>query len=287
MTEAPDHEPVSQSNDSSTAQPTAGKQPGLIEFDRLTIAFNEQPVLRDISLTIDRGETIAVIGESGCGKTVLMKTLLGLIHPTSGRVTFDGKDLSALPPKQCADLRLRFGFVFQNAALFDSMTIFDNVAFPMRQSHRYAEDEVSSRVMEHLHQVGLPASVASKRPGELSGGMRKRVGIARAIILEPEVVVYDEPTTGLDPIMSDVINELMIGVRNRYPVTSVIVTHDMRTTRRVANRVLMLYPRTRLKKGEPQLLFDGPPADMETDPDSRVSQFVRGEAGTRLQELAG
>lgn len=287
MTEASNHEPESQSNDSAVDQETTGKQSGLIEFDRVTIAFNDQAILKDISLTIDRGETIAVIGESGCGKTVLMKTLLGLIKPTLGHVTFDGNELSALPPKQMADLRLRFGFVFQNAALFDSMTIFDNVAFPMRQSHRYEEDEVSTRVMAHLHQVGLPASVASKRPGELSGGMRKRVGIARAIILEPEVVVYDEPTTGLDPIMSDVINELMLGVRSRYPVTSVIVTHDMRTTHRVANRVLMLYPQTRLNKGEPQLLFDGAPGDMETNPDSRVSQFVRGEAGSRLQELAG
>ena len=140
--------------------------------------------------------------------------------------------------------------------------------------------------MQHLAEVGLPKNVAYKRPAELSGGMRKRVGLARALILKPEVVVYDEPTTGLDPIMSDVINELILDTRRRYPVTSVVVTHDMHTARKVADRVLMFYPRSRLDEDESQVLFDGPPSALEHAEDRRVRQFVRGEAGERLTELA-
>lgn len=259
----------------------------LIEAKRLDVVFDEHAVLRGIDVTIQAGETVAVIGESGCGKTVFMKTLVGLIAPTRGYVRFDGQDLSTLSPATLSDVRRRFGFVFQNAALFDSMTIYDNIAFPMRQSTAADESEIHARVLKHLGEVGLPESVLYRSPSELSGGMRKRVGIARAIILEPELVVYDEPTTGLDPIMSDVINELMLDVRKRYPVTSVIVTHDMRTAQKVSDRVLMFYPRTRLQKGESQVLYDGSPAGLENAEDERVRQFVRGEAGQRLTELMG
>lgn len=269
---------------SATTQPTADR---LIEARRLEIVFGEQLILKDINVTIEAGETVAVIGESGCGKTVFMKSLVGLIKPTRGTVRFDGQDLTELSPPALSDLRRRFGFVFQNAALFDSMSIFDNVAFPMRQSTDCGDDEIRDRVLRHVHEVGLPKTVLAKRPSELSGGMRKRVGIARAIILEPELVVYDEPTTGLDPIMSDVINELMLEVRDRYPVTSVIVTHDMRTAQKVSDRVLMFYPRSRLKKSESQILYDGPPAGLNAAEDGRVRQFVRGEAGERLSEITG
>lgn len=259
----------------------------LVRVRSIDVVFDTQTVLKNISINIKAGETVAVIGESGCGKTVFMKTLVGLIKPTRGSVLFDGKDLSHMTPAQLSDIRRRFGFVFQNAALFDSMNVFDNVAFPMRQSTHADDDEIRERVLRHVQEVGLPVNVVSKRPSELSGGMRKRVGLARAIILEPELVVYDEPTTGLDPIMSDVINELMLDVRRRYPVTSVIVTHDMRTALKVADRVLMFYPRTRLKSGEHQILFDGDPAELENADDRRVRQFVRGEAGDRLKEMAG
>ena len=257
----------------------------LVDVQHVNVQLESQRILQDICIAIGSGETVAVIGESGCGKTVFMKTLVGLITPTSGRVLFDGEDLATMSTTKLTDVRKRFGFVFQNAALFDSMTIFDNVAFPLRQSTDAGEDEIEQRVMKHLHEVGLPDSVARRRPSELSGGMRKRVGLARAIILQPELVVYDEPTTGLDPIMSDVINELMLDVRRRYPVTSVIVTHDMRTARKVADRVLMFYPRTRLSDSESQVLFDGPPAELEYAKDQRVRQFVRGEAGERVNEL--
>lgn len=265
---------------------TSNKPPAdhLLDIRNLDVEFGSQLVLQDINITIGRGETVAVIGESGCGKTVFMKTLVGLIEPTNGSVRFDNHDLSKLSLAQISDLRRRFGFVFQNAALFDSMSIFDNIAFPMRQSTGADEQTIHKTVFKHLREVGLPESVAVKRPSELSGGMRKRVGLARAIILQPELMVYDEPTTGLDPIMSDVINELMLDVRRRYPVTSVIVTHDMRTARKVSDRVLMFFPRSRLRNHESQVLYDGPPAGLDHAPDERVRQFVRGEAGDRLNE---
>jgi len=258
----------------------------LVEARQVSVWFEDHLVLSDISVSIGRGQTLAIIGESGCGKTVFMKTLVGLIRPSRGAVYFDGQSLGALDQRQLASVRRRMGFVFQNAALFDSMSIFENVAFPLRQNEVVAENEVRERVLAHLAEVGLPADVQSKRPAELSGGMRKRVGLARALILRPELIVYDEPTTGLDPIMSDVINELILGTRKRYPVTSVVVTHDMHTARKVADRVLMFYPRRRLDDEESQVLFDGPPSELEHAADRRVRQFVHGEAGERLTELA-
>ena len=162
--------------------------------------------------------------------------------------------------------RIRFGFVFQQAALFDSMTIAQNVAFPLRQHTRKSAAEIEEIVMARLTEVGLPESVRFKKPAELSGGMRKRVGLARALALEPEVVLYDEPTTGLDPIMSDVINELILGTRRRHPVTSVVVTHDMKSAQKVADRIVMLYPLPRLKEGESQILFDGTPGGLGAEP---------------------
>lgn len=258
----------------------------LVDARNVSVSFDDQQILSEISLSIDRGQTVAIIGESGCGKTVFVKTLVGLIQPTSGTMSFDGQILNNSSHEQLSLIRRRMGFVFQNAALFDSMSIFDNVAFPLRQNEVVSEGEVRDRVMTHLANVGLPKDVTRKRPAELSGGMRKRVGLARALILSPELIVYDEPTTGLDPIMSDVINELILSTRRRHPVTSVVVTHDMHTARKVSDRVLMFYPRRRLQDGESQVLFDGSPSDLEHADDRRVRQFVRGEAGERLNEMA-
>ncbi len=257
----------------------------LLRIEGLHVRFGRQTVLRDINLDIRRGETVAILGESGCGKTVLLKTIVGLQRPSMGRVLFDGRNLQQLAAAELARQRTRFGFVFQQAALFDSMTIGENIAFPLRQHTDMSRERIAEVVLRRLAEAGLPESVLTKKPGELSGGMRKRVGLARALALEPEVMLYDEPTTGLDPIMSDVINELMLRTRAAHSVTSIIVTHDMRTAVKVADRVVMLYPLARLEPGERQILYDGPPQAIEEAADIRVIQFVRGEAGERLMEM--
>ncbi len=262
------------------------RRPPLLQIDRLNVIFGENQVLRDINLKIRRGETVAVIGESGCGKTVLLKNMIGLIAPTSGRVLFNGRDLSELTDKELTETRSHYGFVFQMAALFDSMTISENVAFPLRQHRKtMRRSEIYGRVECLLEEVGLnPGVVWNKTPSEISGGMRKRVGFARALAMEPELMLYDEPTTGLDPIMSDVINELMIGVRDKRRVAGVLVTHDMKSAVKVANRLVMLYPQSMLKPDEPQVIFDGTPEEIVQSTDPRVSQFIRGEAGDRIRE---
>ena len=257
----------------------------LVQTENLCIQFGRQVVLKDVSIAIPRGQTVAIIGESGCGKTMFLKSLMGLIPATSGRVLFDGKDIHSLSEQQMTALRSRFGFVFQNAALFDSMNIQQNIAFPLEQ-HGVPKGRSSRDLIEQrLREVGLPRNVLPKRPSQLSGGMRKRVGLARALILEPELLLYDEPTTGLDPIMSDVINELILRTRRKYSVTSIVVTHDMHSAKKVADRVIMLYPYSRLLPGESQILFDGTPEELDHTKDTRVRQFVRGEAGERLMEM--
>jgi phospholipid/cholesterol/gamma-HCH transport system ATP-binding protein len=256
-----------------------------VRIEDLAVRFGRQYVLRSIDLSIARGQTVAIVGESGCGKTVLLKTLIGLLRPARGRVWFDGRDLARLSEKELTRVRLRFGFLFQQAALFDSMTVAQNVAFPLRQHASRPEHEIRQTVLARLSEVGLPAGVLGRKPAELSGGMKKRVGLARALATEPELMLYDEPTTGLDPIMADVINELILNTRKRHPVTSVLVTHDMRTTLKVADRVVMLYPLARLRPGEPQVIYDGPPGGLQQAADLRVRQFVEGEAGERLTEL--
>jgi phospholipid/cholesterol/gamma-HCH transport system ATP-binding protein len=257
----------------------------LIEIVDLNLQFGRQRVLRDLNLSIPRGQTVAIIGESGCGKTVLLKAIIGLLHPTSGHIVFDGQRLDELGDKELTEERARFGFVFQTAALFDSMTIAENVAFPLRENRGLSRQKAEPIVRERLAEVGLPASVMDKRPAQLSGGMRKRVGLARALVMEPEVVLYDEPTTGLDPIVSDVINELIIRTRQKHPVTSVAVTHDMKNACKVADRIVMLFPLSRLGPKDPQIIFDGTPDEILKSKDKRVSQFVRGEAGERLMEM--
>ncbi len=262
------------------------EEPPILSIEGLSVRFGDQPVLRDVSVDVPRGQTLAVIGESGCGKTVLLKTLIGLIRPTRGAVTFDGQRLGSLNDRELTEARTRFGFVFQSAALFDSMTIADNVAFPLREHRRIEREEAYQIVRDRLIEVGLRPEVMTKKPAELSGGMRKRVGLARALVMDPEVLLYDEPTTGLDPIMSDVINELILRTRNAHRVTSIIVTHDMHSAKKLADRIVMLYPLPRLDDDEPQMIFDGTPKEIDRASDPRVSQFVRGEAGDRISEIA-
>lgn len=250
----------------------------VIQFDDVSLRFGEQEVLRELNLHFEKGRTHVVVGESGCGKTVLLKLIIGLLRPTIGRVSVTGKQIADLTEKQQVVERLKIGYVFQGAALFDSMSVFDNVAFPLREHTQLKPNEIEQAVKSRLQEVGMPRGVERKRPAELSGGMKKRVGVARALMLDPEIMLYDEPTTGLDPIMTDVINNLIQQTHQRRNVTSIVVTHDMKTVRKVADRVLMLFPVNRLEPGEEQVIFDNGPNDLQICSDRRVQQFIRGEA---------
>ena len=260
--------------------------PPVIELRSASKKFDRQSVLRDVSFSITAGETVAIIGESGCGKSVTLKLIVGLLRPSSGEVLLDGRPISDFNDKELTRARLRFGFVFQGAALFDSLTVAENVAFGLRQNTELTAEEIDEVVEARLREVGLPPSVCLKKPAELSGGMRKRVGLARALALSPEIMLYDEPTTGLDPIMSDVINRLIVQTKQSRPVTSIVVTHDMTTVQRVADRILMLYPLPRLSRTESQVILDGTPEAAFTSADPRVLHFVHGQAAERMQELA-
>lgn len=266
---------------------TAGDYlPPSIELRGVSKRFGNQQVLRNISIRLRPGETLVLIGESGCGKSVTMKLLMGLLQPDTGEVLWDEVSLTQRRERELTRDRLRFGYLFQGAALFDSLTVFENVAFGLRENTRMSDEYIQQIVHERLKGVGLSASVANLKPAELSGGMRKRVGLARALALTPDIVLYDEPTTGLDPIMSDVINNLIIQTRNRRPVTSIVVTHDMTTVRKVADRVIMFYPLSHLEPQEPQIIFEGTPEEVFQSGDPRVWQFVHGEAGERMRELS-
>ncbi len=258
----------------------------LISLQQVTMQFGTQRVLHAIDLEIFRGQTLAVIGESGCGKTVLLKLIIGLLRPTVGRVVFDGtapgKSARARADAATAALRLS---VPGRRPVRQPVGLRQRRLRAARQG-RTAEAEVREVVRQRLQEVGLPPNVVTKKPAELSGGMKKRVGLARALALEPEVMLYDEPTTGLDPIMTDVINELILQTRRQHPVTSIVVTHEMKTVNKVADRVVMFYPLSRLQPGEHQILFDGTPEQLRECPDPRVRQFIEGEARDRLQELA-
>jgi phospholipid/cholesterol/gamma-HCH transport system ATP-binding protein len=267
-----------------TAAPDAADPP-VLRIDALGVRFGRQEVLRDISLDLTAGETLVILGESGCGKTVLLKTMIGLVRPTAGEVLFEGRSLARMNDRELAHLRTRYGFVFQGAALFDSYTVADNIAFPLREHTRIPEPQIREIVTTLVDEVGLPRSVLTKKPVQISGGMRKRAGLARALALDPQLILYDEPTTGLDPIMTDVINELILRVRERPRVTSVVVTHDMNTARKVADRIIMLYPLFRLGAEESQIVFAGTTDELDRSSDPRIRQFIEGRAGNRLTEL--
>lgn len=257
----------------------------IIELKNASRSFGAQQVLRDVSLQVFRGETLVLIGESGCGKSVTMKLMMSLLKPTAGSVHWDGQSIDGLPESELMQRRLKFGYLFQGAALFDSMNVLENVAFGLRENRKINEKQIRETVAARLTEVGLEPSIGRKMPAELSGGMRKRVGLARALALQPDVMFYDEPTTGLDPVMSDVINELIVRIRKSRPVTSVVVTHDMHTVKRVADRIIMFFPRARLEDHESQVIFTGSTEDLFSCSETTVSSFVNGDSSARLQEM--
>jgi phospholipid/cholesterol/gamma-HCH transport system ATP-binding protein len=244
----------------------------MIEVRQLIKNFGPQLILAGVDLRIESGESAVIIGRSGGGKSVLLKHLIGLLQPDSGDVFVDGDRITRMNERQLLRVRRKFGMVFQGAALFDSMTVAENVAFGLRRHEHLTEAEIAKRVAATLDMVDLPGT-QKKKPAELSGGMRKRVGFARAIIYEPQFVLYDEPTTGLDPIVSDSIDLLMIRVRDQLKVTSVVVTHDMRTARRVGNHVFLLH--------EKKIYAHGTPAELFASQDAVVRQFIDGVADAK------
>lgn len=211
----------------------------MIEIQTLTKSFGDLLVWQDVTFRIDDGETVAIIGRSGCGKSVLLKHINALMVPDSGRVVIDGKDIHALDYVEQRKLRQKFGILFQGSALFDSINTFENIAFPLRYFTDKSEEEIEEIVMRSLSYVNLEGA-AYKETSELSGGMRKRVGLARAIVLEPSYIMYDEPTSGLDPQTAGEINELIIGMSERLDITSIVITHDMHSVLEVADKVAFL-----------------------------------------------
>ena len=211
----------------------------MIEIQNLTKSFNSHLIWQDVSFNISDGETLAVIGKSGCGKSVLLKHLNALLYPDSGKVIIDGHDLYSLTYSELRKMRQRFGILFQGGALFDSINTFENVAFPLRYFTKKSEDEIHKAVEEALEMVNL-VGAGEKPTSELSGGMRKRVGLARAIILKPQYLLYDEPTSGLDPKTSEEINELIVDMANNLDITSIVITHDMHSVLSIAEKVAFL-----------------------------------------------
>jgi phospholipid/cholesterol/gamma-HCH transport system ATP-binding protein len=239
----------------------------MIEVCNLEKSFGTNKILAGVSFSIEQGESVVIIGRSGGGKSVLLKHIIALLKPDAGQVLIDGENVVPMNERQLLRVRRKFGMLFQGAALFDSMTVAENIAFAFRRDRSLAEEEIARKVARVLEMVDL-AGIEAKNPSELSGGMRKRVGLARAIVYEPQIVLYDEPTTGLDPIASDSIDKLIIRVRDRLNVTSVVVTHDMRSARRLGQRILMLHDKRIYATGTPDEIF--------SSADPIVKQFVEG-----------
>lgn len=239
----------------------------MIEVRDVHKAFGSQQVLRGTSLKIEKGEAVVIIGRSGGGKSVLLKHLIGLLPPDRGAVLVEGQDLACMDERRLLEVRRRFGMLFQMAALFDSLNVLENVAFVLRREGKYTDKEIRKQVAEALEMVEL-SGIELKLPSELSGGMRKRVGLARAIIYRPEIILYDEPTTGLDPIAGDRIDRLIRRVWEQLHVTSIAVTHDMKSARTISNRILMLH--------EGVIYADGPTDEILGSSDPILHRFVNG-----------
>ena len=247
----------------------------IVEFRDVAKRFGHLVVLDGVTLSIQRGESIVIIGASGSGKSVMLKHVVGLLKPERGQILFDGQRIDTLPERHLMPIRQRCGFLFQMGALFDSLTVGENIAFPLVEHTRMTPDQIRQTVAHRLVMVGLPG-IENKPPAELSGGQRKRVALARAIALDPEVILYDEPTTGLDPVRSDVINELIVKLQRELRTTSIVVTHDMASAFKIADRIVMLH--------EGKLIIDGTPQQIKDSPNPIVRHFVLGEADEK--ELA-
>ena len=240
----------------------------MIQLKEVFKSFGNNHVLRGVNLEIKCGESMVVIGGSGTGKSVLIKCVIGLLHHDKGEIHVDGKEISDLDEGEWNELRKKFGMLFQRDALFDSMLVWENVGFALRRHTPLADEEIKGIAVEKLKLVGM-TDVENLMPSELSGGMRKRVSLARAIAMEPAILLYDEPTTGLDPIMANVINELIVTMREKLDVTSIAITHDMNSAYRIADRIAMLY------KGE--IIEVGTPDQIKSSQNQIVQQFIQGE----------
>ena len=247
----------------------------MIEIINLCKSFNEHKVLDNLSLNINTGETTVIIGRSGCGKSVLLKHIIGIMKPDSGQVLIDSKDVTRMDEKEVSALRLKFGMLFQGAALFDSMNVYENVGFNMIEHTGAGKEEIDRAVKESLALVGLKG-IEDTKPAELSGGMRKRVGLARAICMRPKIMLYDEPTTGVDPIMGDSINDLVVELHNKLKVTGIAVTHDMTSAYKIADRIAMLY--------NGKIVANGTPDEIKNTKDPIVHQFITGASKGPITE---
>lgn len=248
----------------------------MIEIKHLKKVFGEKHVLKDVSLTIPKGKTTCILGGSGSGKSTTIKCLIGLLQADGGQILVDGKDITKIRSEvELAKLRRRFGYLFQEGALFDSMSVGENVTFGLKYLTNVPRKNYPKIIREKLALVGLQADVAKLNPSELSGGMKKRVSLARVLAVEPEVILYDEPTTGLDPIMSDIISDLIIDLKNKLGVTSVVITHDMRSAFKIADQIAFLY--------EGHILLCGTPEEFRTTDNPYVRQFVTGSSQGPIQ----
>lgn len=226
----------------------------VIEMKDVYKSFGSQKVLNGVNLIVNKGETLSIIGNSGCGKSVLIKHLIGLLQPDSGTIIVGGHDINKISDNELTEIRKKFAMVFQGAALFDSLNVYENVSFGLRRIKKdMSEDRIKNKVAEVLDMVGMP-NIEKKMPSELSGGMKKRVGLARAIAMDPEILLYDEPTTGLDPIMSRIIDDLIVKMQSLLNVTSIVITHDMTSVFRMADRVVMLNDGKIIEGGDPEHL---------------------------------
>lgn len=253
------------------ARKTIQPEDGILVTRNLVKRFGEAMVLDNISLAIEEGKTTVIIGPSGCGKTVFMKHLIVLERPTEGEVFFHGKRIDCLHERDLAKIRMRYGFCFQMSALFDSLTVYENIVFPVRQHYKAIDEKtLDELVKQKLAMVGMDG-FQQHYPAELSGGQKKRVALARGIALNPEVILYDEPTTGLDPITSDVINELILKLQRELKITSVVVTHDMNSAYKIGDRIIMFH------KGK--IIADGDAEHIRNHPHDVVQQFIQGKVG--------